>query len=85
LHLKREARIMSLLRRLERHRLPRLGEYVTVLEYGKMLAKGNVIGADSQYITIAGKGIIDLDTEALRRGLGDGTIEIVREDDGLSF
>lgn len=76
---------MSLLRRLERHRLPRLGEYVTVLEYGKLLAKGSVIGANSQYITIAGKGIVDLDTDALRRGLNDGTVEIIREDDGLSF
>ncbi|MCB9452317.1 MAG: hypothetical protein H6672_12830 [Anaerolineaceae bacterium] len=76
---------MSLLRRLERHRLPRVGEYVTILEYGKTLAKGSVIGVDHLYITIAGKGIIDLDTEALRRGLSDGTVEIIRENDGVSY
>ncbi|MBZ0274657.1 MAG: hypothetical protein K8I60_00850 [Anaerolineae bacterium] len=76
---------MSLLRRLERHRLPRLGEYITVYEFGKMIARGNVISVDSRYTTIAGDGIVDLDTDALRRGLNDGTIEIIRDDDSLSF
>lgn len=70
---------MSLLRRIERSRLPQVGEMVRVFHHEHLLASGRVICSDHQFVSIAGNGIIDLDTEELRRGLNDGSIRIERE------
>jgi hypothetical protein len=70
---------MSLLRRIERSRLPRLGELVKILQHNRVIAHGRVIAADHRSTTIAGNGLIDLDTEALRRGINDGSIRVERE------
>jgi hypothetical protein len=70
---------MSLLRRIEGSRLPRPGETVEVYQLNRLLAAGTVVAADAQTITIAGvRGLIDLDTEEVRRGLRDGSIEVKR-------
>jgi hypothetical protein len=69
---------MSLLRRLERTRLPRVGETVKVYQHERLIASGQVISVDHQFVTIAGNGLVDLDTEELRRGLHDGSVRIKR-------
>jgi len=71
---------MSLLRRVNRNRLPRLGEYVKIYQHERMIAHGLVILADHRSVTIAGNGLINLDTESLRRGINDGSIRIEREE-----
>lgn len=70
---------MSLLRRIERSRLPQVGEIVRVFQHERLLASGRVICSDHHFVSIAGKGIVDLDTDELRRGLNDGSIRIERE------
>ena len=70
---------MSLLRRLRERMLPKVGEVVAVYQDGRLLAEGTVVAADKHTITIAGaRGLVDLDTDTLRRGLGDGTISVKR-------
>ncbi len=72
---------MSLLRKLRERMIPRVGEFVAIYQDGRLLAEGTVVAADQRTITIAGKnGLIDLDTTTLRRGLGDGSIIVQRED-----
>lgn len=70
---------MSLLRRLERNRLPRPGEQVRVYQHERLIARGRVIAADHRTISVAGNGIVDLDTEEMRRGLNDGSVRVERE------
>ena len=70
---------MSLLRRVERNRLPRLGEQVKIFQDERMIAHGIVIVANHRSVTVVGKELIDLDTESLRRGINDGSIRIERE------
>lgn len=70
---------MSLLRRIERNRMPQVGETIKVFLHERLLASGQVICSDHQSVSIAGKGIVDLDTDELRRGLNDGSIRIERE------
>lgn len=69
---------MSLLRRINENRMPRAGETVRILQNGRILAQGYVVIVDRETISVAGKGIIDLDTDAVRRGLHDGSIRIER-------
>lgn len=59
--------------------MPQVGEIVKVFQHERMIASGRVICSDHQSISIAGKGIVDLDTDELRRGLNDGSIRIERE------
>jgi hypothetical protein len=70
---------LSLLRRIERNRMPQVGEIVKVFQHEQLIASGQVICSDHRFISIAGKGIVDLDTDELRRGLNDGSIRIERE------
>lgn len=70
---------MSLLRRIERNRLPQVGEVVRIFQHGRLIASGRVICSDRQFVSVAGRGIVDLDTDELRRGLNDGSIRIERE------
>ena len=69
---------MSLLRRSEGSRLPRVGENVRIFQYEQLVASGQVICADHRFISVAGNGIVDLDTDQVRRGLHDGSIRIER-------
>lgn len=70
---------MSLLERIERGRMPRIGEQVEIYQKKHLLAAGTVIAIDASTVSIAGKNdLIDLDTTELRRGLGDGSIEVRR-------
>lgn len=71
---------MSLLDYFNRRRMPRPGEQVQIFQHHRLLAAGVVVSSDSQTVTVAGdRGLIDLDTEELRRGLYDGSIVIQRE------
>ncbi|HEX2907789.1 MAG TPA: hypothetical protein VHO69_13050 [Phototrophicaceae bacterium] len=70
---------MSLLRRIERNRMPQVGEVVRIFQHERLLAGGRVICADHHCVSVAGKGLIDLDTDELRRGLNDGSIRIERD------
>ena len=70
---------MSLLRRIERNRMPQVGEVIKVFQHERLIASGRVICSDHQFISVAGKGIVDLDTDELRRGMNDGSIRIERE------
>jgi hypothetical protein len=69
---------MSLLKRIESSRLPRVGENVRIFQYEQLIASGQVICADHHFISVAGNGIVDLDTDEVRRGLHDGSIHIER-------
>lgn len=70
---------MSLLRRLESRMMPRPGEDVDVFQHEQMIASGVVVASDSKTVTIASmRGLIDLDTTELRRGLNDGSISVKR-------
>jgi hypothetical protein len=60
------------------YRMPREGEVLRIYRQGRLIASGYVISADRQNICIAGKGIIDLNTDGVRRGLRDGSIRIER-------
>lgn len=69
---------MSLLRRLM-GRMPRPGETVEIYQLNRLLAAGTVVAMDEKTVTVAdSRGLIDLDTETLRRGLNDGSISIKR-------
>lgn len=70
---------MSLLKRLERNRLPRAGEQVRVYQHERLIARGQVIAVDHRTISIAGNGLVDLDTEEMRRGLNDGSVRVERD------
>jgi hypothetical protein len=70
---------MSLLERIRGYRLPRPGETVQVYQHHRLIASGVVVAVDAETVSIASdKGLIDLDTTELRRGLADGSIEIKR-------
>jgi hypothetical protein len=69
---------MSLIRRLMGG-IPRPGELVEIYERGRKIAAGRVIIVDEKIITIAGKGIFDLDIAELRRGMSDGSIVVKRQ------
>lgn len=70
---------MSLLQRFGANRMPRPGEVVEVYQHNRLLARGTVIAVDRQTVSIAGEdGLIDLDTQELQRGLGDGSIRVRR-------
>ncbi len=70
---------MSLLRRIERNHFPRTGEQVSIFQRDHLIARGQVISVDHQSVTIAGKSLVDLDTEEVRRGLHDGSIRVERD------
>lgn len=69
---------MSLLKRIQQTRMPRAGEVVKIYRDEELLASGYVINIDRRTISIAGNGIIDLDTDEVRRGLHDGSIRVER-------
>jgi hypothetical protein len=69
---------MSLLRRILPG-VPRPGELVEIYERGHKIAAGRVIIVDEKIISIAGKGIIDLDVQELMRGMRDGSITVKRQ------
>lgn len=69
---------MSLLRRILPG-VPRPGELVEVYERGRKIAAGRVIIVDEKIISIAGKGIVDLDVQELMRGMRDGSITVKRQ------
>ena len=69
---------MSLLRRLHENRMPRVGELVKIFQDERIIAHGYVINVDRKTISIAGKGMVDLDTDEVRRGLHDGSVRIER-------
>jgi hypothetical protein len=73
---------MGLLRRLEWGMMPRPGEHVEIYQHERLIASGVVVAADARTVTVAGvRGLIDLDTTELRRGLHDGTIIVKRNRD----
>jgi len=69
---------MSLLQRVHENRMPRTGEVLKIYQKERILAQGYVINVDRKTISIAGKGIVDLYTDEVRRGLHDGSIRIER-------
>jgi hypothetical protein len=69
---------MSLLRRLQENRMPRAGELVKIFQDERIIAHGYVVNVDRKTISIAGKGMVDLDTDEVRRGLHDGSVRIER-------
>jgi hypothetical protein len=70
---------MSLLRRIQQGGMPRPGEVVEIYQHNALLAAGTVVAVDEKTVSVAGKrGLIDLDTTELRRGLSDGSIRIHR-------
>ncbi len=69
---------MSVLRRIHENRMPRVGEIIKLYQDERIMAHGYVVNVDRKIISIAGKGIVDLDTDEVRRGLHDGSIRIER-------
>ncbi len=69
---------MSVLRRIHENRMPRVGEVIKLYQKECIMAHGYVVNVDRKTISIAGKGIVDLDTDEVRRGLNDGSIRIER-------
>ena len=69
---------MSALRRIHENRMPRAGEVVKIVQDERIIAQGFVVNVDRKIISIAGHGIVDLDTNEVRRGLHDGSIRIER-------
>ena len=69
---------MSVLQRLHDNRMPRAGEVVRIYQDERIIAEGYVVNVDRRTISIAGRGMIDLDTNAVRRGLHDGSVRIER-------
>ncbi len=69
---------MSVLRRIHENRMPRVGEVIKLYQKERIMAHGYVVNVDRKTISIAGKGIVDLDTDEVRRGLHDGSIRIER-------
>ena len=68
--------MMSALRRIQDSRMPRVGEVVKILQDERIIAQGYVVNIDRQTISVAGKGIVVLDTNEVRRGLHDGRVRI---------
>ena len=58
--------------------MPRAGELVKIFQDERIIAQGYVINVDRKTISIAGKGMVDLDTDEVRRGLHDGSLRIER-------
>ncbi len=58
--------------------MPRVGEVVKIYQDERILAQGYVVNVDRTSISIAGRGIVDLDTNEVRRGLHDGSVRIER-------
>jgi hypothetical protein len=69
---------MSLLRRILPG-VPRHGELVEIYQRGRKIAAGRVIIVDENIISIAGKGIVDLDVQELMRGMRDGSVTVKRQ------
>ena len=69
---------MSVLRRIHENRMPRVGEVLKIFQNERIIAHGYVVNVDRKTISIAGHGIIDLDTDEVRRGLHDGSVRIER-------
>ncbi len=69
---------MSVLKRVRQNRMPRTGEILRIYRREHLLASGYVITADRRTISIAGRELVDLNTDEVRRGLHDGTIRIDR-------
>ena len=69
---------MSALRRIQENRMPRVGEVVKIFQDERIIAQGYVVIADRKTISIAGRSIVDLDTDEVRRGLHDGSVRIER-------
>ena len=69
-----------MLRRISESRMPRVGEKVKISQNDRVLAHGYVVRADRKTISIVGRGIVELDTNEVRRGLHDGSIRIERDD-----
>ncbi len=69
---------MSVLQRVRENRMPKVGEVLKIFQNDHMLAQGYVVNVDRRMISIAGQGIIDLDTDEVRRGLHDGSVRIER-------
>lgn len=69
---------MSALRRIHDNRMPRAGEVVKIYQNERIIAQGYVVSVDRRTISIAGRGMIDLDTDEVRRGLHDGSVRIER-------
>ena len=69
---------MSLLRRVHEGRMPRAGEMVKIFQNEHIIAHGYVVNVDRKTISIAGRGMVDLDTDEVRRGLHDGSVRIER-------
>lgn len=69
---------MSLLRHIHENRMPRVGEVVKIFQNERVIAQGYVVNVDRKTISIAGRGMVDLDTDEVRRGLHDGSVRIER-------
>jgi len=69
---------MSVLRRIHENRMPRVGEVLKIFQDERIIGQGYVVSVDRKTISIAGRGIVDLDTDAVRRGLHDGSLRIER-------
>ena len=69
---------MSMLRRIHENRMPRAGEVLKILQNEQIIAHGYVMNVDRKTISIAGRGIVNLDTDEVRRGLHDGSVRIER-------
>ena len=69
---------MSVLRRIHENRMPRVGEIIKLYQNERIMAHGYVVNVDRKTISVAGKGIVDLDTDEVRRGIHDGSIRIER-------
>lgn len=69
--------IVTMIERVEIYRMPRPGEKVEVFQLRRLLARGTVITVDAEIVSIADtRGLVDLDTYELRRGLRDGSVTI---------
>jgi hypothetical protein len=69
---------MSALRRIRENRMPRAGEVLKIFQNEQIIAHGYVMNADRRTISIAGRGIVNLTTDDVRRGLHDGSVRIER-------
>ena len=69
---------MSALRRIHENRMPHEGELVKIFQDERIIAQGWVVNVDRKTISIAGDGMVELDTNEVRRGLHDGSVRIER-------
>ncbi len=69
---------MSVLRRIHENRMPRVGEVVRIYQNERIIAQGYVVSVDRRTISVVGRGMVDLDTDEVRRGLHDGSVRIER-------